>query len=240
MLDVPPDIGTEVVQCVATVAAHYQVAPTAIMARLAENKETAHRSGENPRALGIYGVPAGAVAELGDARMTPERLASDDCLNVSIGVYRDVRDGRLPRLGAAGSASQVASQRTAPRRLPKLDERGEACVDAAAAAYRLPQPVFRAVLLTEGGWVGLRSKNSNGTYDLGPGQINTIHLPELAKAGITEHMLVHDVCVNVHVAAYRLRTEIERAKDFWRGVGNYHSRTPHLHKAYLQRVIKNL
>lgn len=222
-------------------AAHYHVDPKSVIDRIVRR---AGRSGEVRSAggvetVGIYGVPTASIGTLDDPRLTVERLTQDDCLNISIGVYLEMR-GAIQQSWMQEPASSRRAATAQGKPLPRLDAHGERCVDAAAAAYHLPQQVFRAVLRTEGGWVGLKSRNSNGTYDLGPGQINTIHLPELAKAGITEHMLVHDVCVNVHVAAYRLRAEIERSQDFWRGVGNYHSRTPHLHKAYLQRVIKNL
>ncbi|OGU24411.1 MAG: hypothetical protein A2580_08700 [Hydrogenophilales bacterium RIFOXYD1_FULL_62_11] len=116
----------------------------------------------------------------------------------------------------------------------------DACTASAAGRYGIPLPLFQAVLKTEGGWVGLKKRNTNGSYDMGPAQINTIHLPELGKYGITEEQLVNDPCTNLHVAAYRLRFEINRVKDFWRGVGNYHSRTPHLNQAYQGRVRKHL
>jgi len=248
MLDLPPaQLPPEVTTCVATAAAHYRLDPNAalrrILGRRGKSGEVRIEAGRVE--LGLYGVPADKLASLGSA-VTADQVRSDDCLNVSVGIYLDssamAAPANAPRAEAtpsSGTGPGLAARSRLPA-LPKLNPEAESCVAPAAAAYRLPEDVFRAVLRTEGGWVGLKKRNPNGSYDLGPGQINTIHLPALAKQGITEEMLVSDPCINIHIAAYRLRVEIERAKDFWRGVGNYHSRTPHLHQAYLQRVRANL
>lgn len=247
MADLPPQaLDAPVAACVAQAAAHYNADPQAVIDRILKRRG---RSGEvrivNGKAqLGIYGVPAERLGEVATADLTPERITNDDCVNVAVGV--------LLQTTAAGPAAarSTANARATPvpatvgqvamPKLPRLDAGAERCVSAAAAAYSLPERVFRAVLRTEGGWAGLKKRNPNGTYDMGPGQINTIHLPALAKYGISEHMLVNDSCINIYVAAYRLRAEIERAGDFWRGVGNYHSRTPQFHQAYLQKVRAHL
>lgn len=249
MIDLPPSLPQDVVRCISVASSHYGVDPRITIDRIVR------RAGKNGEArdvngsieLGLYGVPERGLATLTGFKVTSDQIRTDDCLNVSVGVYLEWRARNAIAAGAtagparpASASVQAQAGQSRGRSLPKLDDRAQACVDAAAVAYQIPGTVFRAVLRTEGGWVGLKKRNSNGSYDMGPAQINTIHLPELAKSGITEAMLVGDACVNVYVAAYRLRVEIERAGDFWRGVGNYHSRTPTYHQRYLQRVMKNL
>jgi len=248
MFDLPPaQLPPEVATCITTAAAHYRLDPNAALRRILgrQGKSGEVRIVDGRVELGLYGVQADKLASLG-SHVTADQVRSDDCLNVSVGIYLD--SGAAVPAASAPKAEPTPPPVAAPGfaansrlpALPKLDRKAESCVAPAAAAYRLPEDVFRAVLRTEGGWAGLKKRNPNGSYDLGPGQINTIHLSSLAKHGITEQMLVSDPCINIHIAAYRLRVEIERAKDFWRGVGNYHSRTPHLHQAYLQRVRANL
>ncbi|PKL97586.1 MAG: conjugal transfer protein, partial [Gammaproteobacteria bacterium HGW-Gammaproteobacteria-7] len=111
---------------------------------------------------------------------------------------------------------------------------------SAAAYYTVPVDLVRAVLLTEGGASGTVSRNTNGTRDLGPMQINSIHLPELANYGITESALVRDECLNIHVGAFLLRRALDAEPAFWRGVGRYHSATPTFNRAYQLRVWRNL
>jgi len=116
----------------------------------------------------------------------------------------------------------------------------DACVASAATHYAVPVDLVRAVLRTEGGSVGTVSRNTNGTRDLGPMQINSIHLPELANYGITESALVRDECLNIHVGAFFLRRALDAEPEFWRGVGRYHSATPTFNRAYQLRVWRNL
>lgn len=146
---------------------------------------------------------------------------------------------RMSEQMATPKSMRSASSTSVPSGRASRTENDQ-CVISAAARYSIPVPVFQAVLRTEGGWVGLKKRNTNGSYDLGPAQINTIHLPELRQYGITETALANDICTNLHVAAYRLRSEINRVGEFWRGIGNYHSRTPKYHNIYLGKVRKHL
>jgi len=143
------------------------------------------------------------------------------------------------RMAQPVASVQPATKATKAGGRPSKAENDQ-CVVSAAARYSIPVPVFQAVLRTEGGWTGLKKRNTNGSYDLGPAQINTIHLPELRQYGITEANLANDTCTNLHVAAYRIRSEINRVGDFWRGIGNYHSRTPKYHNIYLGKVRQHL
>jgi hypothetical protein len=100
-------------------------------------------------------------------------------------------------------------------------------------------------MLTEGGRPGQWVRNANGTHDIGPMQINTINLGDIARqAQVTpDHVayaLTVNGCSNVAVGAWFLRRKINEAGgDIWKGVAWYHSRTPEKGNAYVNRVNRN-
>jgi hypothetical protein len=123
----------------------------------------------------------------------------------------------------------------------------DACVQQAAAHYRAHPDIVRAVLRTENGKPGTVRWNKNGSFDMGPMQVNSVHLAELGKYGITQEKLTNDTCLNIHVGTYYLQKGILKATgradtplEFWRGVGNYRSETPGLNGNYQVRVWSNL
>lgn len=116
------------------------------------------------------------------------------------------------------------------------------CIFTAAQTYAVPPSVLLGILHVEGGRVGMASKNTNGTYDLGPMQINTIWMPELARHwGVskeTAHRMVRDdACVNIGVGAWILRRNMDRTGSLYTGIAHYHSATPHLGHRYREKVM---
>lgn len=99
------------------------------------------------------------------------------------------------------------------------------CIAYTAARFDLPANLIMSILKTEGGRVGTESRNSNGTYDLGPMQINTIWLPVLKGHGIERAALRDDGCLNVWVGGWILRSGLNSSGNYWRGVGRYNSAT---------------
>ena len=117
-----------------------------------------------------------------------------------------------------------------------------ACLMAAASTYQVPPAVLLGIMHVEGGRVGQAVGNTNGSYDLGPMQINTVHLPSVAGAwGISQNqaynMIKNDGCVNVHVAAWILRKGINAGNNLTLGIAYYHSRTPKFGYVYARKVI---
>lgn len=118
----------------------------------------------------------------------------------------------------------------------------ENCVQEAAARYGVDVRLVEAVLRVEGGRVGLRKANANGTYDLGPMQINTLWLPKLRARGVDEHPLIWDYCANVTVGTWILARELKAVgappdtPEFWQSVGRYHSRTSARNARYAVNV----
>lgn len=120
-----------------------------------------------------------------------------------------------------------------------------ACLMMAAQHYSVPPAVLIGIYQVEGGRVGQEVSNTNGTYDLGPMQINTIWLPQLAaKWGVSvptaRKWVRDDACTNVGVAAWILRNHLNETGDLTQAIGNYHSKTPKFGTIYKRRVIASL
>jgi Transglycosylase SLT domain len=111
------------------------------------------------------------------------------------------------------------------------------CVNHAAVVYHVPATVLISVLKVENGRAGLAKRNSNGTYDYGPMQINSIWLDSLKKYGYSRELVQNDPCTNMWVGSWILSTRIAaQSNDLWRGIANYHSYTEAENIAYQYKV----
>ena len=123
---------------------------------------------------------------------------------------------------------------------PQALQSPERCIPAAAQHHRIDPRLLRAVLKVESDlrpWAF--GRNTNGTVDMGMAQINSIHLPELARHGIQSQHLF-DPCVASYVAAWLLRKNIDRHGLTWHGVAAYHSLTPEHNQRYQGLLMKAL
>jgi hypothetical protein len=116
------------------------------------------------------------------------------------------------------------------------------CIFTAAQTYSVPPTVILGVLNVEGGKVGMASPNTNGSYDLGPMQINTIWVPELASYWrVSEktalRWLRDDACVNIGVGAWILRKKMNETGSLVGGIAGYHSLTPGIGSNYRKKVL---
>ena len=116
------------------------------------------------------------------------------------------------------------------------------CIFLAAQTYQVPPAVLIGIMKVEGGKVGQEVSNTNGSHDLGPMQINTIWLEELSQKwnvskSKARSWVRDDECVNIGVAAWILRRQINYAGTLSGGIARYHSGTPHIGKRYRQKVI---
>jgi len=99
------------------------------------------------------------------------------------------------------------------------------CIDDAATRHRVNAFVLRAI-----GWHESRlqplalGRNADGSVDVGAFQINSVHLPELARLGIPRQALA-DGCASAEVAAWHYRRQVDLLGNTWLAVGAYHSRT---------------
>ncbi len=117
-----------------------------------------------------------------------------------------------------------------------------ACLMMAAQTYAVPPQVLVGILHVEGGHIGQQVRNSNGSYDLGPMQINTLWVPELANNWRVPQKtawkwLRDDGCTNINVAAWILRQHLTETKSLAKAVAQYHSRTPGIGAKYKSKVV---
>jgi hypothetical protein len=119
-----------------------------------------------------------------------------------------------------------------------------ACVAEMAAFYGVPETILWVIMddRIEGGRVGMKNPNKNGSFDFGPMQINSVHIPKIAKlTGLSpydvERKLRWHGCWNVGIGAWVLSSCIvSKGGDFWRGVACYHSNSEKGHR-YMRRVV---
>jgi soluble lytic murein transglycosylase-like protein len=116
------------------------------------------------------------------------------------------------------------------------------CIFAAAQTYVVPPSVILGILTVEGGRIGQAVQNTNGTYDLGPMQINTIWIPQLANYwGVDQktalHAVKNDACINIGVGAWILRQKMNETGSLSMGIAHYHSATPVYGHSYRMKVM---
>lgn len=112
--------------------------------------------------------------------------------------------------------------------------------ESAAARYGVNPHVLYAIAQQESS-LNPRAinRNSNGSYDFGLTQINSLWLQHLSQYGITaEHLM--DPCTNLHVGAYILALSVRRHGNTWEAIGAYHSNTPWRRDRYAQAIHRRL
>ena len=110
------------------------------------------------------------------------------------------------------------------------------CIATAAYQYELDPLLLLAVKYVE---TADRTDtpirhNTNGSWDIGLMQINTVWRDTLDRHGLSFSDL-EIPCKNIAVGAWILADKI-KLKGIWEGVGSYHSNTPHLSQRYRDKV----
>ncbi|HGP3143665.1 TPA: lytic transglycosylase domain-containing protein [Pseudomonas aeruginosa] len=98
------------------------------------------------------------------------------------------------------------------------------CVVATIQRYQIPATLIVGILGQENGRVGTASRNSNGSVDYGPGQVNSIWLATLAPYGVTAKDLQWDGCKNLWVSGWIMRRCLNKFNNnAWMAIGCYHA-----------------
>ena len=118
-----------------------------------------------------------------------------------------------------------------------LSDAKATCYKQAAMQYQLDPLLLKAIAQVESsGDPSAVRVNKDLSKDFGLMQINSIHLDELQKRGITEKKLLNG-CINLKVASRILRGHINHYGLNWYAVGAYHSKTPSRNIVYQKKVI---
>lgn len=125
--------------------------------------------------------------------------------------------------------------------LPSASFAGSAgwqCWADASARYGVPVDLLYAVARVETGnrYKIVSGKNKNGSRDIGLMQINSSHLPRLAKHGITERDLLENPCLNLHVGAWIMSESIARHGYTWVAIGAYNAGSKNKRLIYAKKV----
>lgn len=218
-----------VIACMQTAETSYGIR-VAILKRVMEHA----RSGIMP-----MGIDHAWLQILRRVGFDPAQVEADRCINILAGAWIIAHSKRT---SPTASISWSWDDRNSAVKLRPLN----GCVHQAALVYQVPEQLLRAIIATEGGHVGQVVRNANGSFDMGPAQINSTHLKELSRFGISREALINDGCLNIQVGAWILARSLKGLNpfddptEFWRRVGNYNSANPHYNQKYQVIVWKNL
>lgn len=98
------------------------------------------------------------------------------------------------------------------------------CWQLAASRYHVDPLLLYAIAKVESGLnPSARNINSDGNQDIGLMQINSRHLPALARFGISEQHLLTQPCTSVMVGAWILAGFIREQGYGWQAIGAYNA-----------------
>jgi len=119
-----------------------------------------------------------------------------------------------------------------------------ACTILAGKTYQVPPAVLVGIMHIENGSIGQETTpDSNGNYTMGPMQISSEVLFQLAQKWEIDIDAAHkrvrdDGCVNMRVAAWILRQKIDDAGNLYGGIAAYHLQSGAPDPSYASKVVK--
>lgn len=129
------------------------------------------------------------------------------------------------------------------------DGAGEAriaeCIRQAAGGKPWLEKTLWGLRDQEAGWIGAQVRNTNGSHDLGPLQINSGWVPKIAalvghSQAEVRFWLTSDPCFNAGAARWLFLTALSTTGDFWQAVGVYHSPTGWRQRRYALDVARHM
>ncbi|MCG2841288.1 lytic transglycosylase domain-containing protein [Sandaracinobacter sp. RS1-74] len=150
---------------------------------------------------------------------------------------------RIVRSFAAIAACVVAivAQPLAAKSRPSDETRIALCIREASRGQLWLERTLWGLRDQEAGWLGAEIRNTNGSHDLGPLQVNSWWVPRFAKMlgrapSDIRHWLRYDACFNVEAARWIFLSALEQAGGYWKAVGLYHSPTAWRQQRYAALV----
>lgn len=119
------------------------------------------------------------------------------------------------------------------------------CIRRAAGGKPWLEKTLWGLRDQEAGWLGAAVRNTNGSHDLGPLQINSWWVPKIAalvgrpQANVRV-WLMHDPCFNAGAAQWIFLSALRTTGDFWKAVGVYHSPTAWRQRRYALSVASHM
>lgn len=115
------------------------------------------------------------------------------------------------------------------------------CIHQASRGHVWLERTLWALRDREGGWIGAVVTNANGTQDLGPLQVNSSWVNEIANltrrsAVSVRWWLIHDACFNVDVARWIFLSDLAATGGYWKAIGAYNSPTDWRRRRYAADV----
>lgn len=153
--------------------------------------------------------------------------------------------GLLILSAATLSSSAMGSEATTVARPRHEVEEIARCIRVASKGNVWLERTLWGLRDQEAGWIGASVRNDNGTFDLGPLQINSWWVPRMAKLlGRPDHhvryWLRYDPCFNASAARWIFLSGLSATGDFWKAVGMYHSPTAWRQRRYAVSVSSHL
>lgn len=112
------------------------------------------------------------------------------------------------------------------------------CFDEAGAQYGINPQILRAIAKVESNFNPRAiNQNTNGTYDFGLMQINSIWAPTVGKERWSS---LGEPCNSVKTGAWILSMCMEKYGYTWKAIGCYHSQTPDKRDRYSKKVFDQL
>jgi hypothetical protein len=112
------------------------------------------------------------------------------------------------------------------------------CFEEAGAQYGINPQILRAIAKVESNFnPAAINKNSNGTYDVGLMQINSIWATTIGKERWNS---LGDACSNTKTGAWILSMCMSKYGYTWKAIGCYNSQTPEKRDRYSKMVFNQL
>lgn len=101
---------------------------------------------------------------------------------------------------------------------------GATCWNLAEHTFGIEARLLKSIAIVESNLnPSAMNRNSNGTYDIGLMQVNSIHLPRLKEIGVSEVMLKQNPCISLMTGALILKEMVDRYGYTWEAVGAYNA-----------------
>lgn len=121
----------------------------------------------------------------------------------------------------------------------------EACIRLTTGNRSWLEKTLWGLYDQERGWPGAQVANRNGSFDLGPMQVNSIWVSPIAirlrrSDRDVWRWIRNDACFNIGVAAWLFVSGLSRQHDYWGAIGSYHSPTHWRGRHYALQVASRL